>query len=150
MNCEINFFTENISYVIRKKGVLRDWISKTIEQEGKTAGDINFILCDDALLSELNYKYLKHKTLTDILTFSLDEEGDSLCGDIFISLPRVKENATIFRERISNELHRVMIHGILHLAGYKDATKQEKSEMRERESFYLDLLSQMEQPAKSV
>ncbi len=150
MKCEINFFTENIPYVVRNKGVLRNWISKTIEQEGKTAGDINFILCDDALLSELNYKYLKHKTLTDILTFSLDEESDSLCGDIFISLQRVKENAAIFREGISKELHRVMIHGVLHLIGYNDATKQEKSEMRERENFYLNFLSLMEHPAKSV
>jgi probable rRNA maturation factor len=146
MNCEINFFNESISYVIRKKGILRKWISTTIEREGKVGGELNFILCDDAFLSELNYKYLKHKTLTDILTFSFDDENGYLGGDIFISLPRVKENALKFNQRTEDELHRVMIHGVLHLIGYNDSSKQGKMEMRGRENFYLDLLKTESNP----
>jgi probable rRNA maturation factor len=140
MSWEINFFSENISYVVRKKGALRKWISGAIEREGKVAGDLNFILCDDDYLAELNFKYLRHKTLTDILTFPLDDENGSICGDIFISLPRVRENAQKFNQRLEIELHRVMIHGVLHLIGYNDSSKTEKDEMHHKEDFYLNLL----------
>ena len=140
MSCVINFFCENISYVVRKKGALRNWISRAIEREGKVGGDLNFILCDDDYLAELNFKYLKHKTLTDILTFSLDDETGGLCGDIFISLPRIRENAKKFNQLLEVELHRVMIHGVLHLIGYNDASKKEKDEMHRKEDFYLNLL----------
>jgi probable rRNA maturation factor len=140
MTSDINFFTENISFVIRKKGILRKWISKTAAREGKVAGAINFILCDDELLAKMNVKYLKHNTLTDILTFSNDDNSRVLSGDIFISLPRVIENAGKYNQRIEEELHRVMIHGILHMAGYGDATKSEKQVMTDKEDFYLGLL----------
>jgi probable rRNA maturation factor len=139
MSGEINFFTENISYVIRYKGALKKWISDTIDMEGKVAGDLNFILCDDDFLSAMNFKYLRHKTLTDILTFSLDDENGRLCGDIFISLTRVRENAVKFHQKVEDELHRVMIHGVLHLIGYNDSAKSEKVEMRGKEDFYLGL-----------
>jgi probable rRNA maturation factor len=141
MTPEINFFTENIRYTVRKKGMLRRWILNTIEREGKVPGDINYIFCDDVYLSELNSKYLKHNSLTDILTFPADEENGSICGDIFISLPRIKENAVKFKQKAEDELHRVMIHGILHLAGYDDSTKSEKEIMTARENLYLSLLS---------
>jgi len=140
MKGRVNFFTENISYIIKKKEKLRTWIITAIEREGKVAGDINIILCDDDYLSELNYKYLKHKSLTDILTFPFDDETSHLCGDIFISLPRVLDNARKFEESFEDELHRVMIHGVLHLGGYHDSTKMEKTEMRIKEDFYLALL----------
>ena len=140
MNCEINFFKENVSYIIRKKGNLRRWICKTIEDEGKAGGEISFIMCDDSFLSELNFRYLKHKTLTDILTFSSDDENGNLSGDIFISFPRVKENAVKFNQKTEDELHRVMIHGILHLIGYNDSSKHGKLEMTSKENFYLAML----------
>ena len=137
----INFFAENIQYVVRKKNQLRKWVVNTVEEEGKVPGDINFILCDDGYLSKLNYKYLKHKTLTDIITFPFIDEKNVLCGDIFISLPRVKENSKKFSEKLNEELHRVMIHGVLHLCGYKDSSEDEKKEMRAREDFYLARLN---------
>ena len=140
MNCEINFFNENITYILRSKDTLRQWILNTIEEEGKVAGDLNFIFCDDIFLSNLNFKYLKHKSLTDILTFSFEDESGHLCGDIFISIPRVKENAREFKQKLADELHRVMIHGVLHLIGYNDSSKQEKTMMREKENFYLSIL----------
>ena len=140
MSGRINFFCENITCVVRKKGALRKWIVQVIEKEGKCAGDINFILCDEEYLSQLNFKYLKHKTLTDILTFSTGDDEHCLSGDIFISLPRVRENAKTFKQGVETELHRVMIHGILHLAGYNDASKEEKAAMRQKENTCLDLL----------
>lgn len=140
MSCEINFFNENLIYVIRKKKKLRNWLSNVVKIEGKVAGDLNFILCDDDFLSGLNYKYLKHKTLTDILTFSFEDESGILFGDIFISLPRVRENALKFDQKIEDELHRVMVHGILHLIGYKDMSRYDKLEMKSKENCYLDLL----------
>jgi probable rRNA maturation factor len=139
MSCGINFFNENISYVIRKKRALREWFAGAMEMEGKVAGDINFIICDDDYLSEMNYKYLRHKSLTDILTFSSDNMDGRLSGDIFISLTRVRENAVKFDQKVEDELRRVMIHGILHLIGYNDSTKTEKEEMRGKENFYLSL-----------
>ena len=140
MNSEINFFKENVALVIRKKDGLRKWILDAIEQEGKSCGDLNFIFCDDDYLADLNYKYLKHKTLTDILTFSFDDEHGSLCGDIFISWPRILENAETFNQKPADELHRVMIHGVLHLIGYDDSNRKVKAEMTEKENFYLRLL----------
>ena len=140
MNCEINFFNESVSYVIRNKGELRKWILNTIEREGKVGREFNFILCNDSFLSELNFKYLKHKTLTDILTFSSDDKNGYLSGDIFISLQRVKENAVTFNQKTEDELHRVMIHGILHLIGYNDSSKQNKMEMTGKENYYLAML----------
>jgi len=139
----MNFFNENITIVLSNKRILRKWISEAIEREGKEAGDINFIFCNDDYLLELNFKYLKHNTLTDILTFSLDDEDGILCGDIYISLPRVKENAIKFNQKLQDEVHRIMIHGILHLAGYKDKTKREKFVMRIKEDYYLELLYSM-------
>lgn len=139
MSAEINFFNENVSYIIRKKTELRKWIANTIEKEGKFAGNLNFILCDDDFLSEMNFKYLKHKTLTDIITFSYDDEQGLLSGDIFISLPRIKENAKKFSQKMEHELHRVMIHGALHLIGYNDSSPKEKVIMRDKEDFYLSL-----------
>lgn len=140
MNSNINFFNENIAYVIRSKRGLRNWILKAIDNEGKVAGDLNFILCDDGFLLELNKKYLQHNTLTDILTFSNDDENGCIGGDIFISFPRIKDNAITFNQRLEVELHRVMIHGVLHLLGYMDSSEKERTEMRDKEDFYLSIL----------
>lgn len=141
MNCEINFFIENIRFLIRKKTSLRNWISGIIIREGKSPGCLNFILCDDEYLSELNVKYLKHSTLTDILTFPAENDQVIVSGDIYISLPRIRENAKKFKQKTERELHRVMIHGILHLLGYKDSTLKEKATMRNKEDHCLSELN---------
>ena len=136
----ILFFTEGTSYRIEGKGVLRQWMSKTVKKEGFTLGDLNIILCDDNFLLKLNKKYLKKKTLTDIITFPDDGSGKIAGGEIYISIDRIKENAKQYGIRISDELSRIIIHGILHLAGYKDGTEDEKRTMREREEKYLKTL----------
>jgi probable rRNA maturation factor len=140
MSNDIFFFSEQVSYVIRNKIRLRKWISKTIEQEGQVSGDINFILCNDEIVTELNLKYLKHNTLTDVLTFQFEDERGLLSGDIYISIARVKENAKKYNQHLEDELHRVIIHSVLHLIGYKDSSARDKVEMRDKENFYLALL----------
>jgi rRNA maturation RNase YbeY len=112
------------------------WIEKSIEKEKRIPGDINIIICSDDYLYEMNINYLKHDTFTDIITFDYSEEN-SVSGDLFISIERVRENAKKFSGRVENELHRVIIHGILHLCGYDDKTDEEKGKMRQKENDYL-------------
>ena len=119
---------------------IRKWILSAIKNEGYTAGYIQFVFCSDDYLLELNQQYLHHDTLTDIITFDY-REGKKISGDIFISIDRVKENAGKFNVRFKDELHRVMIHGILHLCGYKDKDKKSTQVMREKEDFYLERLT---------
>lgn len=119
---------------------IRKWILSAIKKEGYTAGYIQFVFCSDDYLLELNQQYLHHDTLTDIITFDY-REGKKISGDIFISIDRVKENTGKFNVRFKDELHRVMIHGILHLCGYKDKDKKSTQVMREKEDFYLERLT---------
>jgi len=144
MKARIRFFTENVPGSVRGKRKLAAWFNRVLEGEGKAPGDINIVLCDDIFLADLNLKYLKHKTLTDILTFPFEEESGHICGDIYISQPRVIENAEKFQQDPEMELHRVMIHGILHLAGYRDKTPGEKKLMREAENRCLAMLDEIQ------
>ncbi len=134
----ILFSYQNMSFSLKKKAAISNWILSTIQKEKKRAGDISFTFCNDTFLLALNKKFLKHNTLTDIITFQYP--GPKISSEIFISIPRVKENAKKFKVSFENELYRVMIHGILHLCGYKDKTASAKKEMRRREDHYLNLL----------
>lgn len=135
-NAEINFFQEEINYPIRQKNALRKWIAEAVLSEGKSPGAISVILCSDDYLHRLNLKYLQHDTLTDIITFDYSE-AHQVSGDLFISIDRVRENASGSAVKIPDELHRVIIHGILHLCGYGDKTAEEKKEMTAKENKYL-------------
>ena len=126
------------NFLIKAPQTLKIWITKSVLKEGAAIGDINIIFCDDTFLLIKNKKYLNHSSLTDILTFDFSTKK-SLSGDIFISTERVKENATKYKVPFKNELNRVLIHGILHLLGYKDKTEKEKKIMRKKEDFYLSL-----------
>lgn len=132
----ISFTSIEINYILKSKLKVRKWVKAILESEGKKPGDITYVFCNDKYLSEMNEKYLKHNTLTDIITFDYSE-GGVLSGDIFISVERVKENALIFNTTLNQELGRVMAHGVLHLSGYKDKTKEDKGVMRSKEDFYL-------------
>lgn len=133
----IQFFPEDVDFKLQHPRKTVNWIKQTIIQEGKTPGEINFILCSDEYLLKFNQEYLNHDTYTDIVTFDNSEEEDSIDGDIFISIDRVKENAIKFNKTEDEELHRVIIHGVLHLIGYGDKTKALKAQMRELEDYYL-------------
>jgi rRNA maturation RNase YbeY len=132
----ISFFLADISYQLRSRLLLRHWLLKTINKEGYQPGDINIILCSDEYLYKLNVQYLNHRTYTDIITFD-SSSGKELSGELYISLDRVRDNAREQKVSVSDELHRVMIHGILHLCGYKDKTSISKKRMSEREDYYL-------------
>jgi rRNA maturation RNase YbeY len=135
----IYFFLEEVSYNLKDKKKIREWIIKSAENEDYTIGSLNFIFTNDNVLLQLNKEYLRHSTLTDIITFDLSEKERELSGDIFISIDRAKENSREFNDSLSDEVHRLIIHGVLHLMGYKDKTPEEKQVMREKEEFYLSL-----------
>ena len=113
------------------------WIDQTITNEQKLTGVLSFVFCDDNYLLSINQKYLNHDTFTDIITFDYCE-GNSISGDLFISLERVEENANEHSTTFHNELNRVVIHGVLHLCGYKDKTDEEAKTMRRKEDYYLN------------
>jgi rRNA maturation RNase YbeY len=136
MSSKINFFTEEIKYILRDKTAIRKWLIDAASNEGCKVEEVNIIFCSDAYLSEYNKRYLKHDSLTDIITFD-NSEGKTLSGDIFISIERVCENAIKFKVTENQELKRVMVHGILHLCGYKDKTASERKKMRETEDKYM-------------
>ncbi|QCX40934.1 rRNA maturation RNase YbeY [Aureibaculum algae] len=117
---------------------ISNWLSEAIREESYKEDAINYIFCDDEYLLELNVKHLEHNTLTDIITFDYNL-GKLISSDIFISIDRVLENSVKYAVKFDDELNRVMIHGILHLCGYKDKTKEEKLLMREKEDYYLSL-----------
>ncbi len=133
----IIFSSEN-EFVLENRKVIGSWIEFTIHQEDKELGEINYIFCDDDYLVNINNKILKHNTLTDII--SLDYSIDNIVsGDIYISTERVIENAVLFSNSFDNELHRVMVHGVLHYCGYRDKTIEEKNLIKSKEDYYLSL-----------
>lgn len=136
MNENIHFFSEEISFVVKQKKLLRKWVSESIKKEGFQPSDINMIFCNDAYLHKMNVEYLGHDTFTDIITFYYSTENE-ISGDLFISIDRIKENAKLFSKNFADELHRVIIHGVLHLCNYGDKTEGEKQKMRKKENIYL-------------
>ena len=139
MPIPVFFFEEDIAFKPTKKTALRQWINQTIIAEGCTLSEVNYIFCSDAYLIGLNQQFLDHDTYTDIITFDNSEIKGSITGDIFISIDRIRENAQTFGVDMAHELRRVMIHGVLHLLGYKDRTKKDKALMTQKEDFYLAL-----------
>ena len=132
----IHFFNEDIAYNLRQKTLLRNWVSNSITTEKKVVGDLNIIFCSDEYLHQMNVQYLKHDNLTDVITFDYSE-GRLVSGDIFISLERIRENAKNFKKKTLDEIHRVIIHGVLHLCNYSDKGKAEKEKMTLLENTYL-------------
>lgn len=134
---EINYFSET-DFTLQHEDEIRLWIEATASSEKMAVGCLNFIFCDDEYLHKINLEYLNHDTLTDIITFD-NSTKDEIASDVFISVERVKENASLFEGGFENELHRVIIHGVLHLLGYKDKSEAEQEEMTSKEDFYLSL-----------
>jgi rRNA maturation RNase YbeY len=115
-----------------------DWLNSIILTEGGKLGEIVFVFCTDEYLLEKNIQFLNHNSLTDVITFDYCE-NNTINGDILISIDRVKENSEIFEVDFLTELHRVMAHGLLHLLGYKDKTKEDARMMRDKENYYLSI-----------
>ena len=134
----ISFSTETL-FELSKSAVISAWLSSIISQEKHTEGEISIVFCNDEYLCKLNVEFLNHDTLTDVISFDYSI-GKQVRGEIFISVDRVKENATEFNQSFEIELSRVIAHGVLHFCGYKDKTDSESSLMRTKEGFYLQQL----------
>jgi rRNA maturation RNase YbeY len=135
----INFYYET-PFKLKNEEEISKWISSVIVSEEFKEGDINYIFCDDAYLLKLNIEFLNHDTFTDIISFD-NSLGKILHGDIYLSIDRVKENAKNYGVSLSEELSRVIVHGILHYCGFKDKTEADSKLMRNKENFYINQLS---------
>lgn len=133
------FFEEMEAFKIEES--ISKWLEKLIISEGKKPGKIQYIFCDDEYLLNINKTYLQHDFYTDIITFDY-VRGNKISGDIFVSLPRIAENAEQFSTAELEEFKRVLAHGLLHLCGYKDKNPEEQALMREKENNYLSLTTQ--------
>ena len=141
---KINFFSESISFQPKQKAKIRKWILAIVDSYNYKVEEINYIFCDDEYLLKINLDYLNHDTLTDIITFdNADNSSKSknIESDIFISVERVTENASKFKKKFDDELHRVLIHGVLHLCGLKDKTKKDADAMRNAEEQALKIFA---------
>lgn len=125
-------------FTLEKQKSVSSWIEFVLDEEEKELGEINYIFCDDDYLLDININILKHNTLTDIISFDYTL-GAVISGDVYISYERVRENAEKHAAIFEDELHRVMIHGVLHYCGYKDKTEADKQMMRSKEDYYLSL-----------
>lgn len=134
----IYFSTENIDFELEDASRVKKWIAAVVDAQGKRVGNLNYLFCDDAYLIGVNQTYLNHDTYTDIITFDY-VEGNVVSGDILISVERVRENAHLFNTSFEQELHRVIIHGVLHLLGQADKSDEDAAEMRRKEESALDL-----------
>ncbi|GAA4802236.1 rRNA maturation RNase YbeY [Litoribaculum gwangyangense] len=133
-------FNYDTDFILNNEERIAKWIEKAVEAENFKLGDVSYVFCDDDELHKLNLEFLKHDTLTDIISFDYSI-GKVIHGEIFISVDRVKENAKDFNVLFEEELLRVIIHGILHYCGYKDKSKKQVELMREKENHYINLLS---------
>lgn len=133
----IHFHYEDIPFKVPVSLKVKPWLKRVAQAEGHSIKEINYIFCSDAYLLKINKEHLNHTFLTDIITFDNSETPLSIEADIFISIDRIKENAETFKQPFNTELKRVMVHGLLHLLGYKDKSPKDKAKMREKENAYL-------------
>ncbi len=139
---DILFFNEDIDFQLPNQNIIVQWIIQCIHEEQFIPGEINFIFTTDKYLLSINKQYLSHNYFTDIITFNYCEEK-TVNGDIFISIETVENNSARFCVTFQEELHRVLVHGILHLLGYDDQNEKQKSLMRKKENEYLDRLKNL-------
>lgn len=138
----VYFSNGDIEFTLGNEELIKDWISAIIFRHNKKVGKINYLFCSDQMVYDMNLRFLNHDTLTDIITFDY-VNGNLISGDITISIDRVGENATLFDTSFEHELHRVIIHGVLHLLGFKDKTPDDAAIMRAKENESLQILDSM-------
>ena len=140
----INFYAEDITLPQIKKAEVKEWIKEVAKKYGKRVGDVSYIFCNDDKILEVNKQYLDHDYYTDIITFDYTE-GDRIGGDLFISIDTVKSNSEQFGEPFEKELHRVIIHGILHLCGINDQSPEERANMIDNENQALEIFKRLKE-----
>ena len=135
---KINFYSEGIDFVLPQKGKIRNWIADILHSFGYTLSELNFIFVSDEHLYQMNVSHLQHEYYTDIMTFPYHEpDSKQIHSDIYISIDRVGENAKIVNVDFLEELHRVMIHGVLHMMGFDDHEEEDKKRMKQQEDSAL-------------
>ena len=134
----VSYFTEDTKCDFKEKRLNNRWLKLVAESEIRRLGDLSIIFCSDNYILDVNMKYLQHDYFTDIITFDYCE-GDTVSGDLFISVDSVRENALFYGTEFKDELNRVIVHGVLHLIGYDDHTEEDVQEMRAKENYYLSL-----------
>jgi len=135
----VAFYSEDIEFDLSKKQETTRWIINAINDYTIKFSDLSIIFCSDEHLLKINQEYLNHDYYTDIITFDHSDQENQIEGDIFVSIERIKENSTLNNVSFESELHRVIIHGVLHLLGFNDKTSKEKAQMRNLENHYLAL-----------
>jgi len=135
----VHFYFEKVGLTLKERGKLKCFINSLIAKEKKNLNNLNYIFCNDNALLEINRKYLNHNFYTDVISFDLSSSRKEILADIYISVDRIRENAKSFKITMEEELHRVMLHGLLHLCGYNDKTEVQRKLIREKEDFYLNL-----------
>ncbi len=138
----INFECEDVELDLKNKLILRKWIKQVALSYGFKTGELTYIFCSDDKIIEVNRQYLQHDYYTDVITFDYDED-DVISGDMFISVDTVKTNAEQFAPSFLEELHRVIIHGVLHLCGLKDKAPEDEKKMRAAEEKALSMLKEL-------
>ena len=134
----ISYFTEDIKFELKGKLLNNRWLKMVVGSEVKKMGDLSIIFCSDPYILDINLRYLQHDYFTDIITFDYCE-GNTVSGDLFISIDSVRENALFYGASFEDELDRVMVHGVLHLLGYDDHTPEEQAVMRAKENYYVNI-----------
>ena len=142
----VRYYNDSCSYVLPKKRLTSAWLKSVAEQEGYTLGDVTYIFCSAERLLEMNRQFLGHDYFTDVITFDYSDRRGSgvVAGDVFIDVETVRDNARIYRATARQEMHRVVVHGLLHLCGQKDKTPRTEKQMHRKEDKYLALLDEME------
>ncbi len=134
----VRYFFEDTDFVFKPKKINNLWLKTVAESEVRKLGQVNIIFCSDNYILDINQKYLQHDYFTDIITFDYCE-NDTLSGDLFISVDSVRENALFYKTEFTDELNRVIVHGLLHLIGYDDHSDEDIKVMRSKENYYLEL-----------
>ncbi len=134
----VRYYCEDVKFLFKNKIANNRWLKMVAGSEIKTLGDISIIFCSDNYILDVNIRYLHHDYFTDVITFDYCE-GNKLSGDLFISIDSVRENSIEFGTEFDEELHRVIVHGVLHLIGYDDHTPEDQKIMRAKEDYYLSL-----------
>lgn len=138
----IHYYQQDIEFVLENEKAINKWILDTFTAEGISKSiELSVIFNSDEALLEINKQFLDHDFYTDIITFPLEETEESLEAELYLSVERIKDNALKLEKSFENELHRVIIHGVLHLCGFGDKTPEEEEKMRSKEDQYLKKLS---------
>jgi probable rRNA maturation factor len=135
----ISFHSADLSFKLDNMPAICNWITQSAKSEGKSISELSFVFCTDEFLHTINLQYLQHDTYTDIITFDYNQSSTVISGELYISLDRICDNALKYDVSAEDELHRVMIHGVLHLCGFSDKSSSKKKIMSNKEDFYLSL-----------